>query len=212
MQANVKALLAAGGAAVAISFSAGAAQAASMFDLTSGGPTSFTADGINLTVAAFDEDGDPATVAQNGFGIGVFSGGIDLGQLDNGIFGGGNDSESLKFTFDQPIRLISALFTLVNFNDDYSLLDGSGTLLVDDRDIPGSGLGSGLEDFTAFLSLEQRTGSMFTFTVPSGNRDSYRLSSLEVEAVPTPAILPGLLGLGLSLARKRKKQELEAAA
>ena len=56
MQAQLTALLATvatGGAAIAIGFSAGAAQAASMFDLTTGGPTSFSVDGINLTLEAF---------------------------------------------------------------------------------------------------------------------------------------------------------------
>lgn len=222
MPANAKTFLTISGAAVAIGLSAGAAEAASMFDLTTGGPNSFNVDGIGLTVEAFAGDGSSAIVTQTGAGLGVITGVVDSGQLDNiiGFFPASAGPESLRFTFDQPIRLLSAVFGEVREgliqSDNYTLLDGSGASLLSGQDVPGGNFldtGSGVEDFTALLTLEQLTGSVFTFTVPSGIAvDGYRLSSIEAEAVPTPALLPGLLGLGLSLVRKRKQQALESVA
>jgi hypothetical protein len=241
MRTNVKTLLATGTAAIAIGLSAGSAQAVTFsFNLTPNNLTtavgnfpgvpslSFSQGGIGLTATAVDENNTPRNVIQNNQGLGVYIPGVtplpDSVQIDaNGL------DETLRLSFNQTVRIVSAVFSRVGIdipgtrlrppvatNDYYNLSSDTAGALATNRDIPGGDLAdadTGLEDFTAFLSSTQRTGSIFNFSVPGGGglaSSDYQLRSIEVEAVPvpTPALLPGLIGLGLGLVRKRKQEAL----
>jgi hypothetical protein len=46
------------------------------------------------------------------------------------------------------------------------------------------------------------------FSVLNGS-DDYFLSGVTVETIPTPALLPGLIGMGLAALRKRKGEQAE---
>ncbi len=64
----------------------------------------------------------------------------------------------------------------------------------------------GLADFDlTFLSAADTLGNAFTSVSGTQNQN------VEVQAVPTPALLPGVIGMGLALLRKRR-EELENAA
>lgn len=245
MKTNVKTLLATGTAAIAIGLSAGSAQAVTFnFNLTPNNLTtivgnfpgvpslSFSQGGIGLAATA-SAQGNPARVVQNNQGLGVYSGTIPVPtnplQIDDPQIDANGSNETLKLTFDQTVRIVSAVFSRVGINtpriglippvasnDYYNLSSDTAGALATNRDIPEGNLldtDTGLEDFTAFLSSTQRTGSIFNFSVPSGNglaSSDYQLRSIEVEAVPvpTPALLPGLIGMGLGLVRKRKQEAL----
>jgi hypothetical protein len=222
------ALLATSTAAIVTGLNVVSAQAATMFNFANGNAIgnypgvpslSFSQGGIGLT--ATGSAGTPALVVQNNQGLGVYSSVLDDPQIEaNG------SNETLKLTFNQTIKIISATFSRVGSNvnipfiglvgnDSYSLSNGL-LAIVTNKDIPGGNAtdtDTGIETFTAFLSSAQGTGSVFNFSAPSGGGifgSDYQLLNLTVEAVPTPALLPGLLGLGVSLARKRKQQALAA--
>jgi hypothetical protein len=230
------ALLATSTAAIVTGLNVVSAQAATMFNFANGNAIgnfpgvpslSFSQGGIGLT-ATGSAQGTPALVVQNNQGLGVYSGIIPVPTnpllVDSAQIDANGSDETLKLTFDQTIRIVSATFSRVGFggnssalgNDFYTLSSNIGGSLVTNKLIPGGNildLGTGSENFTAFLSSAQRTGSVFNFSVPSGGgilSSDYQLLNLTVEAVPTPALLPGLLGLGVSLARKRKQQALAA--
>lgn len=223
MKTNVKTFLATGTAAIAIGLSAGSAQAIT-FSFPSGGlvgnapgvsSINFSQGGIGLTATAVDENNASRNVIQNNQGLGVYTSGADSVQVDaNGL------DETLRLTFDQTVKIISATFSrvgsaapIVGGNDFYTLFSDAGAIATS-QDIPGGNVldtDTGTVNFAAFLNT---TGTVFSFTVPGGsglNTSDYQLNSVDVEAIPTPALLPGLLGFGFSLVRKRK-QETQAAA
>jgi len=73
----------------------------------------------------------------------------------------------------------------------------------------------GARDFFTFLTaVEGNSPSGLTDFLASeaGAGNAVQISKqVEVQAVPTPALMPGLVGMGMAFARKRKKQS-EAAA
>jgi hypothetical protein len=230
MKTNVKTFLATSTAAIAIGLSAGSAQAVTFsFNLTPNNFTTavgnfpgvssinFSQGGIGLTATAVDENNTPRNVIQNNQGLGVYIPGLTPIPDDIQIDANGLD-ETLKLTFDQTVKIISATFSRVGSpvagigNDFYTLFSNAGPIATN-QDIPGGNLtdtATGTVNFAAFLNT---TGNVFSFTVPGGgglNTSDYQLRSIDVDAVPvpTPALLPGLIGMGLGLVRKRKQEAL----
>ncbi|MEO1095731.1 MAG: PEP-CTERM sorting domain-containing protein [Cyanobacteria bacterium J06638_28] len=168
------------------------------FDLRGSNQTSSSigyssAEGLNLTVTAFD-DAAPASVARRGgmgagAGLGVSSGpGSRPGQID-----GSDSTEALRFTFDDVVRILSATFVRVQNNDEFTLI-ADGQEVVSQGD-PDNGVPFGLNT----------VGTVFDFTVGESN-DDYRLQAVEVEVVPEPLTLLGTAaaaGVGIVLKRKR---------
>jgi hypothetical protein len=134
-----------------------------------------------------------------------------------------NVGETLQFEFSQLVRIVSATFTrldLVPDGDEFTLaidnisrVSGANGSLV-----PGLLLDNGTKLVTfaglGGLTPDQRSGFFFDFGVQDAN-DDYKLSQIVVEfgtdVVPTPALLPGLVGLGLGVIRRRKQQVAAAA-
>jgi len=139
-------------------------------------------------------------VSQNAAGLGVFGGGGDDPEVD-----GFGPDETLQVLFSKEVTLTGISLANVGFFDELALfVDGA---FFDDAFIPGPNIGdTGTGAFT--LSA---TGTTFGFTVTDFN-DDFLLSGLQVEVVPTPALLPGLLGLGAAALRKRRKGAAEAEA
>lgn len=203
------------------------AEAATVFNFTNTPPiaqSSITFGPINgISVTATGANGlTPAPNVYSGpDGLGVigpnttvpFVGSVPDDPQVDGLF----RTETLKLAFNQTVRLLSATFGRVGssvlpggpINDDFNLtINGVAAF---SGDVPGGNLldtGTGTATFTSFL------GSNFDFSVLNAG-DDYFIQSLTVEAIPTPALLPGLVGFGIAALRKRKAEataEAEAEA
>lgn len=179
------------------------------FPFVTTAPASFTQDGVTTNVSATG-----GTLLQTLDGLAVNAPGFTDApfQVDG--------SESISFDFgNQLIKAVSATFRRVGTdvvipffgnvggNDDFDIaVDGNS--IFGSADIPGGNFfDTGVGTFT-FDAATFPAGKVLTFTAP-GFDDDYTLSSLSVETIPTPALLPGLLGMGAAALRKRK-QEAEA--
>jgi hypothetical protein len=124
-------------------------------------------------------------------------------NLENNQIDGLGFDETLNLAFSQKVNLNSATFSRVGRNDDFKLLvDGDKFIAAD---IPGGNIfdfGVGTFNFSP-----SPTGNLFGFTVAHRN-DDYLLKSVDVTAVPTPALLPGLIGMGMTALRKKRKGEI----
>ncbi|MDA0672230.1 MAG: PEP-CTERM sorting domain-containing protein [Cyanobacteria bacterium] len=193
------------------------AQAASLtFDLTGSNANApsfmFTVDDVTLTATGSNEYG-ARDLRRTQYGLGVRSAdGEDSGphnQIDgrgsNGLFG----PEALLLELDRKVKIISAVFSRVNRNDNFHLLiDGNHAFA---GDIPGPPMGSSVSDHEEFIftaPVNSTVGTKFTFTVPQMN-DDYALKSVTFEAVPEPATLLGMLAIaataGVAVQRKEQK-------
>ncbi|MEB3280964.1 MAG: PEP-CTERM sorting domain-containing protein [Lyngbya sp.] len=204
-----KALMAATGATV-VSFVGGQAAEAVTFNFAGSNLTapsiSDTVGGISYTATGFSTNGNDRNVVRRSDGLGVQFSGF-LGSLEDPQIDGLGADETLQLAFNKQIRLISATFSRVGFNDDFRLLVDGDELVS--ADIPGGNFldfGTGTFDFTSF-ALPDRTGSVLGFTV-ADNNDDYFLRSIEVEPVPEPlTILGSLSALGMGAALKKKQQK-----
>lgn len=72
---------------------------------------------------------------------------------------------------------------------------------------------AGPDNQSGFVSFNVALGDSFGFEVRTVDnrfgRASATISNFNVQAIPTPALLPGLIGLGLGALRKRKGQATE---
>ena len=156
-------------------------------------------DGINLRATVDSNSSNSALqVFQNRFGLGATIA-LDSSDGDANQVDGRGDAESLILTFSERVNLSAATFSAIQNNDQFQLfVDGNS---VSNFDIPG--VGDGLRvDFAPVL-----TGSVFRFFASERN-DDFFLSSVDVTAVPTPAaVLPGLMSLGVAVARKKRNAE-----
>ncbi|MGD1929300.1 MAG: PEP-CTERM sorting domain-containing protein [Leptolyngbyaceae cyanobacterium] len=159
-------------------------------------------DGIGLTVTGVSQDG-PRDVVRSGLGLGVYGGGGDDFEVD-----GFGPNEGLKFLFDHTVSLVSATFSRVGFNDDFTLfVDGS---IIGSADIPGGSFFD--NDFGTFFFPQAsfNEGNEFIFAA-TGFNDDFKLKRLKIEKVvdvPEPAAMLGLgaVAAGL-LAQKRSRKE-----
>lgn len=199
------------------------AEAATVFNFTNSpaiaqssitfGPIS----GISVT-ATGASNAAPADVFSGSDGLGVVAPGTILGislpdrpQVDGLV-----NTETLKLAFNQTVRLLSATFARVTAggsltNDDFKLTVNGVPAFS--GDIPG-GSNFFTDNGTGTATFGSLIGSNFDFSVLNFS-DDYFVKSLTVEAVPTPALLPGVIGFGLAALRKRKAQataEAEAKA
>ena len=174
-------------------------------------------DGIGLTVTAKNSLGS-ADVYRAIDGSGVQSGSdgadsflgdsnqVDGGKLECKLFVCKEKEffETLTLSFDHAVTMVSATFSRVGFNDDFTvLLDGS--FLVSEN-IPGIGFKEVFDEFP------DHVGSVFDFTVTDKD-DGYFLKKVKVEKVvadvPEPALMLGLGSVAAAgfLAGKRSRKE-----
>jgi hypothetical protein len=215
----------------------GSVQAATLttYDLTVGGNANAPSLGVigsaggspSLTVRGIGGNvGRRSTslLGADGLGMGVGS--------QTGLLLGSdvvNVGETLQFEFGQLVRIVSATFTrldIVPNGDDFTLAIDSisrvsganGDLGVNPFDNGNQFLDNGtrLVTFAGLggLTPAQLSGFFFDFGVQDNN-DDYKLSQIVVEfgtdVVPTPALLPGLVGLGLGVIRRRRQQLVASA-
>ncbi len=172
-------------------------------------PTSFTSGGVTTTVSG----NGVVTQTANGLGIARVDSVAPPEEVDGLAL---NGPDYIEFDFgDIAVDIASVTFGLVGTdvpipgigtvgNDDFSLsIDDN--LVIENTDIPGgNGLDTGIGTFD-FTSVLVPSGNVWRFTAPDLD-DDFTIASLtiETEAIPTPALLPGLLGMGLATFRKRR--------
>lgn len=159
-------------------------------------PDPLSAGGITVTANA-EPSGRNVIRTSNGLGVTFIPSLLDLDddQIDGlNLFG----FETLNLLFSEQVNLLAATFTNVQTNDQFRLLVDDNQFI--DADIPGSGV---------FNFLTSPTGTLFGFSA-TGLNDDYFLKSVEFTPVPTPALLPAALGMGVAALRKKCKQEADA--
>jgi hypothetical protein len=143
-------------------------------------------------------------ITQNNEGLGVDNNNGPFGA-DSGEIDGFADNDILVFSFARPVRLFDIIFENVTGNDDFvfylpgttpnaALYDIINPLPVADTD--------GDEGFFGFGGIVVSTFGIGA----SGGNDNFRVSKIDVEAVPLPAagwmLLAGLGGLA-AMRRRR---------
>lgn len=81
------------------------------------------------------------------------------------------------------------------------------------RVVSGLSLTSGNADLISSTSFTDDSVTVnFTdiFTPPASQVFSFDIQTSDAAAIPTPALLPGLIGFGMSIVRKKRKQEAVA--
>lgn len=197
-------------AAIAASAATGASAATTTVDLftggdvtVSGGVGTFSVNGFSGTITAerfsfHPLPGVPATVSQNLAGLGVTDWFDPDGSLDGRI------NETLTFTFDQKVRLVSV--TYLHFNE--------GTDSDDDADVYVNGAQVANESTDNPYMFGYVEATSFTIgadgfsSLLADGYDNFRVKRFTVAAVPVPAagflLLGGLASLGM-VGRKRRK-------
>lgn len=167
---------------------------------------SLTATALNTAISPLPD------VNQNVAGLGVKSGTLDIGQLDNiGL------NEALVFDFGTSASLTSITLSLASSFDDYRIFgsnDGSVASCNTAACVNGvssllaSGQGVGIEG-TVNVGLSGTYRYLIASTKDSApfRADGYRVAGLDVAPVPLPAAgLMLVAGLGgLAAARRRRK-------
>ena len=153
----------------------------------------------SLSVIATPQAGN---VVRNSLGLGVRNANTDNTDQIDGFttIPAPQFTDRLTLTFNQSVKILSATFRSVGLTDDFRLfLDGSSVL---DADIPGGNLfdsDTGTFSFSPSIAYSSVLGFGVT-----GSNDDYYLSGITVQPIPTPALLPGLVGMGIAALSKRK--------
>jgi hypothetical protein len=212
MKIQTKALLMACTALGVASVVQGSAQAATLstYNLDPSGTftgPSFTVDGSAggplLTVSALGG----LDVGQNGSGTGV-SNASGPGSGVNAVV---ELNETLRLQFASIVRIVSVTFgQLDNAGDgEEAALSIDGVPLTALSTLVFTPPIATVDLATLVPNLATRSGFFFDFSGTDAN-DTYKIRSVTIEygadVVPTPALLPGLVGLGLGVIRRRKQQ------
>jgi hypothetical protein len=210
MMHSAKFLLAVCAGVGMFSLAQGSAQAATLnYNLTGSNSTGssflLTSPGApNLTVSAFTGCSNVATYAGCSIGtVGRNADGMGVGNNANAQIG---DDEILRLFFNQMVRVVSVTFSDMNAGSDRF------NLAIDTITKVANGNPDNTDPVTVILANSpfnltgaQRSGFYFDFS-----NAAYKLQSITVDygtdVVPTPALLPGLVGLGLGVIRRRKQQ------
>ncbi|NEQ53243.1 MAG: PTPA-CTERM sorting domain-containing protein [Leptolyngbya sp. SIO3F4] len=172
--------------------SADAAHAA----LLSGSVELTTSGNFNLTPNLIDFDGAFINSATGSF---------------SPLLGGGATIQDINLT--PPTTVLSSITPFIDFGS--VILEGETGQLV--FNLTSAAINTAVNEPSIAILISQNLQGTFQFgntTVANGllvatsfvDTDGFSFN-LTTEAVPTPALLPGLIGLGLSIVRKRKQQE-----
>lgn len=194
----------------------GAVAASSMVAVSTASPAQAASVGGSLFV---DESGRSGGSGSGGV-LAINSSGVDFTQVTN--FFSVKDESTGSFAPFRGDRVVTILEDLPRiFQNEFDFLkvdNGSADGII----VRVTGINSfstgGNNSYFANLSGGFVSGGDFTqikdgsFTF-AGTLDGNRFVDIAIsaEAVPTPALLPGLLGMSVAALRKRKSKELESA-
>lgn len=131
---------------------------------------------------------------------GEYKGGLKRPGVTNGAAAG--FFEKITWTFTDPVKGFFADWRTINEVQITGDFDGTGPQTFDLRSLVGGPNGG-------FGLIGDKKFTEITFTLPSAansRSDIFFVDNLAV-AVPTPALLPGLIGLGIGAWRKRKSEQ-----
>lgn len=211
-----KVLLSSGVAAVAVSTYMAPAEAFQVFTDRAAWEAAVTGTGLTVKTEMFDSTGF------NGIGANFVTPqqGITIGNSDNQGQIGGVGYPDVDWLY-QKLGYTSETFTLpettIAFGADLQDLPYYGTstlaLQIGSFFTPVSNYGSSF-DFTFFGVLAEAGDDPFTTvqflasgSFPVTAYDNLSFASPAATAVPTPALLPGLVGMGIAAFRQRQRQK-----
>ncbi|MEP1198383.1 VPLPA-CTERM sorting domain-containing protein [Tateyamaria sp.] len=176
---------------------AGAASAATVFDLTGPGEILGATESYSINGTMLDVTSVGGEIHRNRNGLGVTT------NPDRNRLGSNNSTmESLTFTFSRSLTLLgSIVFEHRGGMEMFEILDGDSNVLAVRRI-----MGDGNNSSTVELDDLDLVGNTFTFRHLSGS--GIRINQLTVTSVPLPAAMPmALLAFGglFVLGRRRKK-------
>lgn len=139
-----------------------------------------------------------------------------LGTNTYGVIGDGIDTgvgllaSSVRLNFSQSQGFLGLFWAIPNANSSITFNTASGNQTFTATDL---GLGFGLAQGRYINFFATTPGDIFSSVVLSQNAgvDFFAVRNVAYQAIPTPALLPGLLAVGAGLLRKRKA-EAEAEA
>ena len=187
------------------------------------------AQAVSLAPGAFQlagfssiSDTDNPFDSSNGFTL-DFNNMFIIDQLSQGVFSGLNGTPTVNSLFLNPTGTTASGKSSFN-----AVVDGnaaptfiSGLKLADNTSITVDLLSGSFEGTVTSLTSYDLGGTFNGLVkdlngqvVASGsftadfNPNNFSLSTIGVQTVPTPALLPGLIGMGVAAVRKRKQKEL----
>lgn len=170
-----------------------------LIDHVSSAPT-YNQGVVGVTIRGFNASGTQVLVAEGSAGLGVSSGGLDLGDINSSFLS--NPGERLELSFNQQVSLNSISFA----NWDNLLLVDKATLKTGATTLNlGTNNDNGLLVKT-FSFASAPTGTVFSLQA-TGTTSNFRLAGLNVTAVPEASNMAmmglGLLGMGMVMRRRR---------
>ena len=157
----------------------------------------FSENGLEARVTAGTRGGDSRSLRVFGDDDSIGVNGNDIREV-NGRTNSLN-SELVRFAFNQRVRLTEIVFTEVDDTDSFTL--SSDTNFILNQQIrPALRTTFSNLNFDDVFEIQARQQT-----------DSFRIFSVsgETAQVPTPALLPGLVGMGVAARRKRKQAAAE---
>ena len=144
-------------------------------------------------------------ITQNVEGLGIDNNNGYYGY-DDGDIDGANDNDILVFAFSKAVRLKKVIFENVDGNDDFVFADASASPNAFFADIVNPLAMPDTDGDEGYFDFGGRVVSLFGIGAYE-YYDNFRISRIEVAAVPLPAtgllLLGGLAGIGAL--RRRKK-------
>lgn len=129
------------------------------------------------------------------------------------------ESGVAEFIFSQKLNYFGLLWGSINRGNVISFYDGNNFIQsFSGTNLFGKGTPAITGGSTRFINffVDEVSENNYDFfdrvVISGGGDDPFQLDNVAYEVIPTPALLPGLIGLGMAALRKRKQEESSAEA